>query len=188
MVDLILRYDDFELLLPSGKLVIATPCGIENQKDLVYDLQKKKSRFRIYDQKGNSLNSNIPILIAKQFMNLDGNDLEKHYRWWCEMLALKTDEQDPYFNIIPKNQSGWGDLKIEKKISLFLGAAIKSSQLCYAFLGDLHIDHNAQIFLFNFLKNITDSSQSRAIIFWTYRLNLPHTVPLYFKGFSKDVA
>lgn len=176
------------LSVDGGKLVLACPCQLSYQKELMFDLQKKESLFKIFDADGNIHKAAKPVFISKTMANISGVELKERFSWWLEESKYKLEEEDPLFQLMPKSPQLWEELKFEKRIALFMGLIIRTHSWSYLFLGDAHLEPNAQTFLFNSLKNSASVSGHSSIVLWSYRLTLPQTTPLFFKGFGENAA
>lgn len=188
MVEWTLVLGKFESRFSSGKILLASPCLAAYQKELISELQQRAPRVKISDQTGNVRITDAPILMVKHLLHLDGKENKKFFQWWCSEFNFNPESSETLSNIMPKNDEQWRSLKVEKKIALFLGASIMARDFTYAFLEDLHLEENEQTFLFNFLKNLTQVSSHQVIVFWSYRLQLANSVPVYFKGFKEHAA
>jgi hypothetical protein len=188
MVKWLLELGGSELQFSSGKVILASPCEVSFQKEMILELQKSSPRMKLKKENHEIFTEATPILIAKYLLNLNGSELKNFFLWWCHQFKFDCSQHEVLSQLVPETDSGWRELRPEKRIALFLGVAIKSSEFSYAFLEDLHFEHNAQIFLFNFIKNMTQTSSHQVIVFWSYRLQLQHSVPLFFKGFKHHAA
>ena len=188
MVKWLLELGENELQFSSGKIILASPCEVNYQKEMILELQKSSPRLKLKNENLEIFNKSTPILIAKYLLNLTGFELKNFFHWWCHQFEFEIAQHEVISKLVPESDSAWNELRPEKRIALFLGVAIKSSEFTYAFLEDLHFEQNAQIFLFNFLKNMTQTSSHQLIIFWSYRHQLQHSIPLYFKGFKHHAA
>ena len=177
-----------ELRVPVGKIIAAAPCDVVYQKEMLIELQGFNPRLKISDENQIPLKEETPILMAKYLMNLHGAELKSFFFWWCQEFKLDLNQSDALTQMIPQKETQWNDLKIEKRIALFLGVALKSREFSFAFFDDIHLEQNAQTFLFNFIKNMTQTSSHQVIIFWSYHLVLPGSIPLFFKGFKHNAA
>lgn len=183
-----LQFNKSIIKFSPGQIITATPCDLSAQSELLTDMQYDKPRFSIYKDEEEQYGENIPKIIAKHLLHLDGSELKEHFTWWCNSLGVRLDQADAWGKLIPTDTGQWYDLDIEKKVALYAGAAIKASQFTFIFLGELHLENNSQIFLFNFLKNMTRESSHQLMLLWSYRTQIPQAVPLYFKGFEKNAA
>lgn len=188
MVDWKINTGSAEIQGPAGKLILACPCDLNHQKTLLQELQRQVPRFQVLTLTNSAQVQRTPILVAKFLLTQNGLELKALFEWWLDQSKLVLDEELPLFKLIPQTESQWNDLKIEKRLALFAGVLILSHNFSHLFLGDLHLEQNAQTFLFNFLKHLTESSSHQFIVYWSYRLQVANTVPLYFKGFQSDAA
>jgi hypothetical protein len=188
MVDWYIMSDKSEIKISSGKIILASPCNIEYQKELILELQMKNPRFKILDSERNHFSQETPIIIPKHIIHLSGKDLKRQFVWWCEQFKVNAFDDEVLKGLVPSENAQWSSMKIEKKIALFSGVSIIASRFSYIFMGEIHLESNAQEFLFNFLKYMTHKTNHQLFVLWSYRVLVPHTVPFYFKGFMNNVV
>lgn len=188
MVKWSVQVNGFSLDVEPGKLVLACPCQLNYQKELLFDLQKKKSQFRVFDSEAKLVKGESPILIARSLANLSGQELCERWSWWLEESRYILNGEDPLSQLVPKSPQQWEELRLEKRIALFMGLIMRTHSWAYLFLGELHLEPNAQNLLFNSLKNSATLTGHTSVVLWSYRLTLPQTIPLFFKGFGENAA
>lgn len=185
-----LQFGNVEVEVEEGKIVTLAPCLLSYQQELIWELQSSQSRFKIRSKIQGAYKEEIPKLVVKHLLNLDGTELESYFETWLSLLSIDVDKinNEVWKRLIPREKNQWFGLSLEKKIAIFAGASIISHPFSFLFLSDIHLESNSQTFLFNFLKNIASTHAHQMIILWTYRLQIPNTAMVYFKGFGKNVA
>jgi hypothetical protein len=173
-----LHIHDKNIFISPEKIVVATPCECRYQAEFISELQIYDSRIRLTNEQDELVHRAPPILLARQLMRLDGNELEQIFTWWQKELSLKNQNK-----VLIQGAVDWKHLSIDKKITLFAKAALAHSPLCYIFLEDIHLSEQEQKSVFDNLKHYVREFSSVAVVFWSYRTQIPHTQNLYFKGF-----
>lgn len=190
MVNWTLNFGTSEVKSSEGKLILVTPCLINFQQELLWDLQNSISRFSIASEDMVKYKQEVPKLVVKHLLNLDGCELQDHFASWLELLRLDINQvkDEIWKKLIPKEKEHWYGVSLDKKIALFSGASIIAKPFSFLFLANLHLENNSQTFLFNFLKSISSTHRHQLIVTWTYRLQIPNTTTVFFKGFGTNAA
>jgi hypothetical protein len=186
MVVLDINYKDVDLSIAPGKIVLAAPCTVSNQRELLHDLQQFRSDFRI-SMEGLQIQRGVPKLIAKPIAQLEGLELRETLEAWARDFGVDPRSEE-YASFFPKTEAAWKSLTVEKKILGFAACAIRTRPVTFLFLGDIHLEKNEQTFFFNALKGLTDASGHQLILLWSYRCQIKGAVPLFYRAEKSDAA
>ena len=73
MVKWLLELGGSELQFSSGKVILASPCEVSFQKEMILELQKSSPRMKLKKENHEIFTEATPILIAKYLLNLNGS-------------------------------------------------------------------------------------------------------------------